>query len=124
MRDIHADGGAAVHGLHHAGQAPPSGDRGNLILGVGNRFPLRGDGRARRGHQTLGQVFIHGDGRAQIARAGVGNAHEVKGGLHPAVLPAGSVQGKKHNIRHGAKLQHALSEHARALQPPGGPYLL
>jgi hypothetical protein len=55
------------------------------------------DREARRGqaggqpHQ-LGAPLVHGDGRGHHAAAGVGNAHQLEGALHGAVLAAAAVQ--------------------------------
>ena len=55
-----------------------------------------------------------------MAGPGVGDAHQVKGGLHPAVFPAGAVEAQKHHIRQPARLQHTGAELAFAASGPGG----
>ena len=53
---------------------------------------------------------------------GVGDAHQVKCCLHPAVLPAGAVEAQKHHVRQPARLQHTGAKLAFAASGPGGLY--
>ena len=67
---------------------------------------------AQGGHQALGQILIQSNGAAQIPRTGVGNAQQVKGSLHPAILPTGAVKGQENHISPPAQFQHTGSEQA------------
>ena len=60
------------------------------------------------GHQTLGHILIHSDGRTQAARTGIRNAQQIQGGLNAAVLSAGPVEGQIDNVSLGTQLQHTL----------------
>ena len=122
MGDGHADGRTAGHRLHHAGHLGGRSQGLHLLFGVAHPLPL-GCMYPQVGNQALGQVLVHGQAGTQITRPRVGNAHEIKGGLYPSVLPAGPVEGQKDDVRHLAELQHALAKLAGALPLPGSPNL-
>ena len=113
MCDGHADGRAVGVGLYHAGQLRLLCDAVNVRLRIAHRAPLWCDDKVT--HEALGQILIHGNGAAQIPAAGVGNAQQIEGCLHAAVLAAGAVQREEDNIRHAAHGQHVPAEHAVAL---------
>ena len=117
--DGHADGGPAGHRLHHAGHRGGAGEAVNVPVRVVGPLPLGGL-HPQGSHQALGQVLVHGQGGAHIPRPGVGDAHEVKGSLHPAILPAGPVEGQEHQVCLTAEFQHAGAKLAGALPRPGG----
>ena len=54
-----------------------------------------------------------------MARPGVGDAQQVQGGLHPAVLPAGPVEAQEHHVRHAAQIQHPGPKLAGSALCPG-----
>ena len=81
--------------------------------------PGRG-GDAGLGGQAFGQVLVHGDGAGQVAGAGIGDAHQVQGGLDPAVLPAGAWRARKAASAPAPELQHSGAELALALPAPPG----
>lgn len=113
MRDGNADGRTIGHRFHDAGKLRFGNELADLIRRIAHCAPLRRDDIFR--HQTLGKILIHCDGAREIARAGIGNAEQVKRRLHAAVLAAGAVQGKKYNVRLGAYIEHTRAEHAAAL---------
>ena len=80
----------------------------------------RGGADAQRVHHPLGDGLVHGHGAAQIAGAGIGHAHQVKGCLDTAILAVGAVHGQKHRVGHGADLQYILAQQGRALVLPRG----
>ena len=107
-------------GFTTQGTGGGAGEAVHVFLGVGGPLPPGGLD-PQGGHQALGEVLVHGQGGAHIPRAGVGDAHEVKGGLDPAVLPAGAVEGQEDHIGGLAQLQHAGAELVGAVPRPGGP---
>ena len=121
--DGHADGRAVVHGLDHAGHLQTLHQAGDVRCGVVHQLPAGGL-HPQRGHDALGQVLIHGDGGAQVVGPGIGDAHEVQSGLHPAVLAAGPVEGQEHHVRLSAQLQHPRSKLAGAPVSARGLHLL
>ena len=82
-----------------------------------DEHPRRGLDAQRR-DDALGQVLVHGDGAAEVARAGVGDAEQVERRLHPSVLAAGAVERDEHDVRHGADAQNVLAEDIFALVLP------
>ena len=121
--DGHADRRPGGHRLYNAGQFQAVSEGGNVVRAVGHQLPL-GRGHSQRGHDALGQVFIHGNGAAQIARASVGDAQQLQRGLDLAVLAAGAVEGQEHCVRHAAQRQHAGAELTVATARAGGLHLL
>ena len=113
--DGHADARAGVVGLDDAGQLRLRADGVDVHAVALDEHPRRGLD-AKRCDDALGQVLIHGDGAAEVAAAGIGDAEQVERRLHAAVLSGAAVQGQKHDIRHGAHLEHVLAEQARALE--------
>ena len=120
--DGHPDGGAAGHRLDHQGQAGGAHQLLNVLRPVLHRLPA--GGMHHIFHQPLGQVLVHSDGAAQIARPGVGNPHQLQGRLDSAVLAAGAVEGQEHQLRHLAQLQHMGAEHTPAVSRAAGAHLL
>lgn len=112
----------AGHRLHHQGQPGVLHQAVDILGGVGHRLPAGGGDHVL--HHPLGQVLIHGDSAAQVAGAGIGNAHQLQGGLHFAVLAAGAVESQEHNVRHLAQLQHVRAEHAPAVPRAAGTHLV
>lgn len=129
--DGHADGGPAGHRLYHAGHRGGAGEAVNVPVRVVGPLPL-GSLHPQGSHQALGQVLVHGQGGAHIPRPGVGDAHEVKGSLHPAILPAGPVEGQEHQGLPGGRVPARRGQTGWGLSPgrrlspppdpePGGP---
>ncbi len=116
VRDRHADGRAVGVGLDDTGQLRFVGDGVDLVRRVLQRAPFRGGDVGR--DDALGQVLVHGDGAAEVARAGVGDAEQVERRLHPSVLAAGAVERDEHDVRHGADAQNVLAEDIFALVLP------
>ena len=113
MRDGNADGGAVGDRFDDAGKLRFGNELADLIRRIAHRAPLRGDDIFR--HQTLGEILIHRDGAREIARAGIGDTEQIKGRLHAAILAAGAVQGKKHDVRLSTDVEHTGAEHTAAL---------
>ena len=116
VRQLHADGAAAVDDLHGAGHRQLPGQTGNVLPGIAHVVP-GGGGYTGGVHDALGDGFVHGHAAAQIAAAGIGHAQQVQGGLDASVLAAGAVESQEHQVCHGAHRQHVLAQHGRALIP-------
>ena len=119
MGDRYADGRAAVHRLYHTGYRSLAGEPVHVPFGIPHRLPLGGI-YPRSGNEPFGEVFVHGEGTAQIPRAGVWDAHKIKGGLDPSILPALAMEGQKYDVGHGAQLQDPGSELTFSLPFAGG----
>ena len=122
MGNINADGGAAVDGLYHHGKLRLGGQLLQVLLAHSDHLPAGGNDLV--GHHALGQVLVHGNGRGQIARSGIGHAQQIQGSLDAAILPAGAVKGQVYNIRPGTQLQHPGANGGGALILAAGAHLL
>ena len=123
IRQLHADGAAAVDDLHGAGYLQLLYQSGNVGFGIVYIVP--GGGADALGiHKALGDGLVHGHTAGDIVAAGIGHAQKVQGGLDAAILAAGAVKGQEHQIRQGAHLQNALTQHGGALIPPGAAHRL
>ena len=113
--DGHADARAGIVRLDDAGQLYLRADGVDVHAVTLDEHPRRGLDAQRR-DDALGQVLVHGDGAAEVAAAGIGDAEQVERRLHAAVLAGAAVQGQKHDVRHGAYLEHVCAEQARAAE--------
>ena len=115
VRQLHADGRAAVHDLHRAGQRQRIEEAGYIVLTVDDLAPRRGTD-AVAVHDALGYGLIHSHRAAERTGAGIGNAEQIERGLNFAVLAVSAVQTEKDAVGKRAYLKHVLAEAARALE--------
>ena len=113
--DGHADARAGIVRLDDAGQLRLRADGVDVHAVALDEHPRRGLDAERRDN-ALGQVLVHGDGAAEVAAASIGDAEQVERRLHAAVLAGAAVQGQKHDVRHGAHLEHMLTEQTRTAE--------
>ena len=112
---LHADGRAAVHDLHRAGQRQRIEQVWDIVLTVDDLAPRRGTD-AVAVHDALGDGLIHSHRAAERAGAGIGNAEQIERGLNFAVLAVSAVQAEKDAVCKCAYLKHIFAEAARAFQ--------
>ena len=115
VRQLHADGRAAVHDLHRAGQRQRIEEAGYIVLTVDDLAPRCGADTVAV-HDALGNGLIHCHRAAEGAGAGIGNAEQIERSLNFAVLAVSAVQAKKDTVRKRAYLKHVPAEAARALE--------
>ena len=107
MGNTYAYAGAASAGLYHAGE-------GYSLCAFLSFFEM-GSCRSRngvKGEQFLCEALIHGQGGADIIRAGIPDSQQVKGRLHLAVFSVFSMQPQKDHISHLADRDDARAEKA------------
>ena len=114
LRKRHADGGAAPHHLHRAGNRQRLRQRGDLLRRIVELLPCRGV-HAAAFHDALGHSLVHGHTAAQRAGAGIGHAQQIKRGLDLSVFSVLPVQAQIHTVGELADLQYVFSDPAVAL---------